>query len=181
MESQFNNKKFQELVLYIAGCSENDARFGSTKLNKLLYYVDFGSYRLLGSPVTGATYRHLPAGPVPVEIVNAKRTLVDAQRARIEYRDYFNSVQERLIPEEDADVSVFTGDELVIIDSVVEAFWNYNARQISEYAHLEWGWRVTDDYEVIPYQSAWVSSEPLNIEQIEHGLRLAGKVHLLES
>jgi len=50
---EVNQDKFRELVLYLSEKSQDDKKFGATKLNKILYFCDFGSYVKLGQPVTG--------------------------------------------------------------------------------------------------------------------------------
>src|SRR2546429_6004 len=62
-EQRFDRKKFKELVLYISERSETDPKYGYTKLNKLLFYADFISYRELGHSITGARYQALEWGP----------------------------------------------------------------------------------------------------------------------
>lgn len=181
MEIQFHAKKFQELALHIAKLSEEDQRFGATKLNKLLFYADFGSYRLLGAPITGASYQHLPAGPAPREWLTTKATLEDSGQADVVERSYFAGVQKRLMPNREADLSIFSPEELRIVADVVEEFWSLNARQISEFSHDEWAWMVTNDYEDIPYQLAWVSADPLTPEQIQKGYQIAQEAKLLNN
>ena len=179
MEIEFNKEKFHELILYIAQQSEDDPRFGATKLNKLLFYADFAGYRMLGQPITGATYQHLPAGPAPRELPEARRYLVDSGAAKPETRDYFSGIQERLVPQRKVTESLFSPEELEIVNSVIAEFWNFNARRISDYSHGEWGWRATEDYEDIPYHLAWVSSDPLTPDQIEVGRRVAAAHDLM--
>jgi hypothetical protein len=60
-----DDSKFRELILLIARESEGDPRFGSIKLNKLLFYADFVAYQHLGKPITGQEYFALPQGPAP--------------------------------------------------------------------------------------------------------------------
>lgn len=169
----FNELKLQELILYIARESQDDPRFGATKLNKLLFYIDFGSYRMLGQPVTGATYQHLPAGPAPRQVLDARRYLIDSGHATTEYREYFSGTQERIVPARDPDMSLFSKEEIKLIDSVIAEFWDFNARRLSEYSHSEWGWKVTEDFDDMPYHLAWVSSDPITPEQIEIGQQIA--------
>jgi hypothetical protein len=40
-EVGMDDRKMKELILYLASKSEDDPRFSSTKLNKLLFYCDF--------------------------------------------------------------------------------------------------------------------------------------------
>ena len=171
-----NEEKFRELVLYIAHRSQNDWRFGATKLNKLLYYIDTRSYVEHGTPITGATYRHLPAGPVPSAILEAKRQLIDSGHAEIVYRPYFNYHQERLVPQREPKTYLFTAVELALVDDVITQLWEYNGTELSDFSHKEWGWQLTDNYEDIPYELVWLSKERLTIEDIEHGRAIAAKL-----
>jgi uncharacterized phage-associated protein len=171
--------KFNQLVLYIAKRSEDDPRFGAVKLNKLLYYMDTRSYLELGKPITGAVYRHLPAGPVPYDIMEAKRQLVDAGHARIEWQPYFNYRQERLVALQCAEISWLSEHERQIVDEVFDQLWEYNGTELSNISHREWGWQLTGNYENIPYELAWLSPEPVPIEAIEHGLQIAKEYGLV--
>ena len=90
-----------------------------------------------------------------------------------EIRPYFTGTQERLVPQRPADLSQFSPEEIEIADNVVDEFWQYSARRISEYSHQEWAWISTSDFEEIQYYRAWVSSEMLTPEQIEEGQRIA--------
>ena len=177
-EINYDQRKFEELVLHLCQRSEDDPRFGATKLNKLLFYIDFGSYVRLGMPVTGATYRRLPTGPAPREMLSVREKLLDTGDANIEQRPYLWRLQDRLVARREPDLSVFSADELSLVDEVVGEFWHHNARAISEESHREWGWLTSEEYADIPYQTAWVSSQPLNDEQIERGQQLAEELGL---
>ena len=74
---------------------------------------------------------------------------------------------------------VFSQQEIDITDSVIQEFWHFNGRRISDYSHDEWGWQATEDYDDIPYYMAWVSSDPLTPEQIEVGYNIAKEHNLL--
>ena len=180
MDIVFHQEKMNELVLYIAQESEKDPRFGATKLNKLLFYADFGSYRLLGAPITGATYRHLQAGPAPKELLDTRRLLVDTGAAEIVNLQYFTGTQARIEAKRSPKLSgVLSAEELAIVDDVIQEFWQYNAQQISERSHREWPWMVTKNLEEIPYYTAWVSTDPLTPEQVEAGHKFASETGLL--
>ena len=180
MEIEFNQDKFNELVLYIAQRSEDDPRFGAIKLNKLLFYADFGSHRLRGAPITGATYRHLQAGPAPKELLETRKFLVDSGAAEIVTRPYFAGMQTRVVPKRAPNISgVLSEEELSIVDDVINEFWQYNGQQISERTHREWPWLVTKDMEEIPYYTAWVSTDPLTPEQVDAGRKAAIEAGLL--
>ncbi len=169
MEStRFQQKRFSELVLYIARRSEDDPRFGAVKLNKILYYADFNAYRLLGHSITGAEYRKLNEGPAPREMLSVLRTMLDSQSINIEFRPYFNGVQQRIVALGEPDTSVFSSREVEIVDEAISALWNMSARQVSDLSRTEIGWKAAHQGETIPYQTAWLSSDPIPQEAEEY-------------
>jgi len=60
----------KQLILYITSQLSSKENFGETLLNKLLYFVDFNFCEWTGELMTQETYRKLPYGPVPKEIMN---------------------------------------------------------------------------------------------------------------
>ena len=60
-----NDTKMRELILYVASKSQHDPKFGSTKLNKILFFADFAFYFKHGRSVTGQEYMRLKHGPAP--------------------------------------------------------------------------------------------------------------------
>ena len=134
------------------------------KLNKILYYSDFDAYRLLGQPITGATYWKLQAGPAPKELIPARGDLIANQRLRLDERQYFNRVQKRLTVIEGgaANREMFTAEEKQVVDSVIEFPGPMSAREASDYSHREPGWILAVEWEVIPYETAWLNGDPID-------------------
>ena len=172
MES-LNEPKFREMILYIASSSAEDEKFGAVKLNKILYYADFIAYRRLGHSISGAEYQHLSERPAPRCLVAVRQSLVDDGSASIEQRDYFNNVQQRLVPQRSPDLDQLDEKELEILDEVINELRPLSATEVSELSHGELGWRLTKDGETIPYRTAWLSSQPLSLDQIETGKEIA--------
>ena len=166
LQFAFNDHKFRELVIYIAEKCTDDPTFGATKLNKTLYYSDFYAYRMLGQPITGASYQKLSAGPAPREFLRQMKILEDARHATVEAQPYFNGVQKRIVPAEGRrpDVSIFKESELALVDEVIRFFWGKSATEVSEFSHLEPGWVVCDIGEVIPYETAWIGRAIIDAE-----------------
>ena len=168
-------KKIKELIVYIVKRSTPDPTFGAIKLNKVLYYSDFAAYRQLGQPITGATYRKFFEGPAPVELPDVRRELIDSGDASLEERPYFTGVQQRLVigDRRKPDLELFGPGELEIVDSVIDFFEGKTAREVSDFSHREPGWVIANDREVIPYETAWLSSEPISQELEEAGINFA--------
>lgn len=169
-EPQFNQAKFSELLLYVAERSEDDVRFGATKLNKIMFFSDFLAYGMWGESITGATYRRLPRGPAPRELLSVREQLIDAGKATLQEARYFNYPQHRLVAvkeiEKEIDRSLFNGAELALVDQVIAALKDRNASEVSELSHCEIGWRLVDDNEDIPYSTVFLSSDsPTSMDQ----------------
>lgn len=170
---EFNEKKFREMIVYIAHKSQDDPRFSAVKLNKILFYADFSAYRELGIPISGATYQHVPEGPAPRELLPTRKAMVESEDIGLEPRVYLGRVQRRITPLRSADLKIISPDECRIIDEVIDAFRHMDARQVSDYSHHEYGWQLTEEGETIPYTSAFFSADPLTQEQIERGQEIA--------
>jgi hypothetical protein len=161
--------KFEELVLHIAARSVADPQFGKTKLNKVLFYVDFLAFGILDTPVTGAEYQRRPFGPVPRQIVEGRDNLLHRGDARIEYTERFGYVQERLVPNRPADTSVLTAAELKLVNDVIDALSMHNASSVSELSHREPGWQLAADGESIPYAAVYLGQPVLTEYDVRRG------------
>jgi len=166
---RYEPEKLEELVLYVATKSADDPNFGKTKLNKILYYVDFMAYANLGTPVTGATYQRRPYGPVPREILQATRTLLDRGDAEIAMVERFGYPQKRLVASRPPNLSLFTQQQMRLINQVVQALRGWNGVEVSELSHREVGWQVTEDRDVIPYETVFLSSRQITDDIIRRG------------
>lgn len=172
-EFKYNPEKLKNLILYVAEQSKDDPYFGATKLNKILYYVDFRAYRELGCPITGAEYQKLPDGPAPRELLKVRRQLLNEGRIALQNRQVFNYVQQRIVPLDPAvdTGSSFLPNELAIIDDVLLMLRGKSGTEASEMSHDEAGWKLVGYYQTIPYETAWFP--PQGTELDEESLAIA--------
>jgi Protein of unknown function (DUF4065) len=162
MKVVYDEAKFAELLLLVAGRLQLDRAGGATKLNKVLFFADFAHVRRTGMPITGADYQKLPQGPAPRRLKPVRDALLakgDAMLAREEFLGY---ELQRLVPRRPPDTAVFTESELETIDQVIADLDGLNARQVSDLSHEEAGWRLVDDGEVIPYEAALVGARQVS-------------------
>lgn len=171
---EFDDKKFSELVLYVAERMGDDAAFGATKLNKVLFFSDFLAYQSFGRSITGATYQKLPHGPAPRQLLPIQRELVEAEAARLIHREYLGRTQKRLVALRDAHTGVFQGDELDLVNQIIEALRGSSAVNVSNLSHsLSVGWRVASIGDDIPYESVFLSTDPATEDDVRRGRELA--------
>ncbi len=178
---ELDERKFRELILYLAERSIDDPKFGKTKLAKLLYYSDFYAYALLGRPISGATYARYPRGPVPRALARELNSIEDTQDGVIAKARYHTREQQRLVALREADLSVFTAAEISVVDRVIEALKDHDATDVSALSHLEAGWKCVQDYADIPYDLVFVSSDPPSPETVEWAQAFAAEAGLLAS
>lgn len=152
-------ERLRELMLFIADRCEDDPNFGVTKLNKILYYCDFLAFARLGEPITGISYNKLPFGPVPTaaQIVRDKMRqdgeIVITQEGSVSFR------LSRVVPVREADLSLFTGPQVALIDSVIEAVEGANARRLTDITHGN-AWKVLSYNDIVPYEFVFISDDP---------------------
>ena len=167
-----NDRKMRELILLVARASADDPRMGAVKLNKALFHIDFAAYRDLGTPVTAHPYRKLDEGPAPKYFTSLRADLIDEGAAHLEGRDVgMDNPMHVLVADREADTSVFSAEELAIVQRVLEGMRNKSGAVVSRESHELIGWQVADLYEEIPYETAFLV-EPDQAD-IDRGRELA--------
>jgi Protein of unknown function (DUF4065) len=179
MEPAYQAEKFRELVLYVAERSLDDPKFGKTKLAKLLFYSDFFAHGYLGSSITGAQYGKWPRGPFPRPLDRELKSLEKDEAAFVATSRYHEFDQFRVVARRQADLSLFTAEEIALVDEVLRSLEDKDAATVSRLSHLEAGWECVEDYATIPYDMVFVSNSPLSPETVEAGREIAEKHGLL--
>jgi len=161
------DRKFRELILYVAGESSGDARCGATKLNKILFYADFQAYRSLGRPISGQKYQKLERGPAPKHVIPVISDMESSGLCKWDERDYYGFPLKKLVPLRDPDLSVLSEEEVRIAQSVIRELWDLNATEVSDLSHRFVGWQAAELGEEIPYETVFVGEpRPLTPEEL---------------
>jgi hypothetical protein len=172
-----DEKKLSELILYISQKCANDPCFGATKLNKILFFSDFLFYGNTGKPITGVEYQKLPHGPAPRRLLPIRKKLESQGALGVQPVNLRSgNVQHKLVNLRPPDLSLFSGEEIATIDSVIEGLRKDNAESVSELSHRMVGWRVVEVGEVIPYTTVFISNAPLSESEIIRGREIASKL-----
>jgi len=167
-----NDEKLRELILLIAEWSQADVKFGAIKLNKLLFHCDFSAFLTFAEPITGQEYFALPQGPAPRRLKPIAEKM--EKKKELAYREvqYHGHLQKRPIPLRDANLKLFSGEQVALIRQTIEKFWDKSATEISEQSHLFLGWKVARERETIPYSTALVGRRPPTEHERKRGLAL---------
>ncbi|MDO8432112.1 MAG: Panacea domain-containing protein [Candidatus Binatus sp.] len=139
------------MILHLSDMSVQDRHFGAVKLNKLLFYADVLSYQLYGQSITGQEYQALPQGPAPRRLKPVMEKMRKAGELRTQKLVVGRFAQLRPVVGRLPNLSKFTKQENDLIVRVVQRFWDFNAKQISEESHLFLGWKLAKRGETIPY------------------------------
>ena len=145
-----STKRLKNLLLYML--SQIGETF-QTKMNKVLFYIDFLSYRERGLAISGLAYNALEFGPVPqrwdrvycaFDEIEEQLKVVQGQECLCLKTDF------------EADMSEFSEDEIKVIDEVCSKVKDMTSRAISDMSHKETAWK---DYvgkpETIPFNKAF--------------------------
>lgn len=131
----YNVAKVRCIVLYLIN------RMGSifvTKMNKLLFYCDFLSYRRTGFGMTGMRYIAMKYGPVPEKWGEVYDSLEDVEMNECILPNQTSGIL--LESNIDADTTFFSTEECDVLKEVCARFSEINARDISMESHKEKGW-----------------------------------------
>jgi len=168
--------KFKELILYVAQKCANHEKYGKTKLNKILFFSDFITYAKRGESITGADYFKLPKGPAPRQMKPILKELIDSGDIVLVPRRIFTHTQERPTALREPNLSVFSGDEIAIVDEVIEILRDKLAEEVSDLSHYYLGWQLVNERESIPYDSVYwniTKKEDITQRDIEIGREIA--------
>ena len=148
--AQLSLNRLKNIMLYILNrCDE----VWCTKMNKLLFYTDFMSYRERGMAMTGLSYRAIDFGPVPERWDRVYSEFPEVRQELRQVGDFVGSV---LIASAEADNTMFTDAELKVLDAICTHFGKITSREISRISHDEEAWlNHHDKYEYIPFDDAF--------------------------
>lgn len=147
---KLNINKIFESIIFL--CIDGVVK---TKLNKLLFYLDFKYFREHSLSITGLRYVHLTYGPVPDNYEHYYATLLNDENV-IRIEEEFNGydLMDVFYSNRDPDFSVFNDSEIKTLIEVKEFFKNFNARAIKDFSHKEKGYEETHDHQIISYSYA---------------------------
>lgn len=148
--AQTSLDRLKNIMLYILNRCDD---VWCTKMNKLLFYVDFLSYRERGMAMTGLSFRAIDFGPVPERWDRVYSEFAEVNQELRPVGDFVGSV---LTTTEKADVSLLSEVELNILDTVCISLGDKNSRELSRISHDEKAWIAHHEHhERIPFSEAF--------------------------
>lgn len=152
---KFESKKLKEAILFLLSQSSNHTIEGKKKLAKLLYFADFNSFEAFEKPITGATYRALPMGPVPDELDDALKEL-RGKSVSILQKDIGlpNDMMVFSLKKDEDDLSLKTlsDEDRRVLRKVYADYGNLSGTDLENITHTEAPYNAVTQGEHIPYE-----------------------------
>lgn len=147
----FDLERVGQAALYLV----SGVQTGMVKLNKMLWYADFLSYKRSSVAFVGLPYRHLPLGPVSDHYKLLFAEVEDEGYVRGDFVAYSSGAEgTEYKPAANFDTSLFTSDEIGVLDAVKAYIGPLTASQAADLSHKERAWIETQPNDVISYDFA---------------------------
>lgn len=153
--SGFNEFDLEKAVNIMAYVAKKTGGVFTTKLNKLLWYIDSLNFKEYSMSVSGCSYLHDKYGPVPKNYRWIIAAAIDAGLL-VEEEICFPSGSAGIIynASKPFDSSLFKKEELEVMDYVINYFKDYNCQEIKDKSHKEEAYLESEDKERISYKYA---------------------------
>lgn len=159
-ESEFTGYKlfdvdvFNEVVLYVL--TELGGTF-KTKLNKLLWYIDFYNFKVCEKSINGCVYVHLQYGPVPDQYeyllcLMHQNKLIGSQE--ITFDDKKDIAGEFIKAKGKKEIKLISAKEKKHIDHILKIMGHLTASKLTERSHEEKAYKETTSGSKISYNYA---------------------------
>ena len=83
MDVAYDEDKFVEMVLHVAGQLQDDGAGSAKKLNKVLFFAEFAHLRHHHQVISGCEFQKLPHGPAPRQMLPVRRQLIESGAAEL--------------------------------------------------------------------------------------------------
>lgn len=148
---EFDIEKFYNIILFF---SQNIPKLWKTKLLKLIFYAEFLNFKQKQVSIAGTPFIHWAHGPVPKRVYALFDILIEDYNV-IELQDVSEFYDGSIIKnKKDFDSSIFSKDELDILNFVLNKFQNYTSNQLCKLTHGEVVYIKTKHNEFMSYEFA---------------------------
>lgn len=120
------------------------------KLMKCMWYADALSFKRYGHSIMGLAYQSCPMGAVPI----GHQYLIELDGVDFQEEQDDEHVTYTFLSGNTSKTALLTKEECSVLDTVIEKFARYNAKQISDYMHKEVAYQKTSLHECIEYRYA---------------------------
>lgn len=153
----FDREKFKALVLYVIWRTSHTDAFGTTKLNKVLWFSEARSFEAFGKPIAGETFVRDKFGPRSKNVRTICAELEDEGLIETFTERVFDYEATRYRSLHPADTTQFTAEELGLVDWwIKQVAEKHTATSISQLSH-DYGWEIARMGEELPLRALLAS------------------------
>jgi len=157
MRSGFRAFDYKRYAAVVAWLCQHVQVVTQTKLYKLLFYADFLSFRASSRSLTGALYRRMPYGPVPVSFSGLRAQLEADDVVVVNEVGFQNgNTGEVFQPgaRSESALAALTEDDLRVLRHIRHELGGLTPSAISDKSHEEAAWKETPPKAVISYEKS---------------------------
>ena len=162
-----NIEKFKQVMLYVLEKVGAKPNVGMTVLYKLFYFIDFDYYEKYEEQLMGLTYFKNTHGPTPREF----KMVIDQMKLDGELEQvkspYFKFEQIKFLPHKEADLSLLNGQELEMINDVLDRYADKGAKELSDMTHRDMPWKASENGEDIDYEFAFYRPDEFSVRDYD--------------
>lgn len=138
--------KIKSMMAYFARFTKN---LFTVKLMKLFWYSDALSYQKTGKAISGLVYKHMQMGALPV----GYKEICDLNSVDKEYIEIHDTISTQFLPKDSDEINetLFTLDEMEILNEVCRKFENVSGSELSDIMHEEDAYKVTDKNDILDF------------------------------
>ena len=118
--------RLKNLLLYLL---RQMGETSPTKMNEVLFYIDFFSYRERGMAISGLAYQSLELGPAPQRW---KRVYSAFDEVEVQLKLVHGQESTRLKADVEADMGGFYAEEMAVIDTVCEKMKRITSKEVAK-------------------------------------------------
>ena len=148
---------FEKTKALIAKISTEIKYITKTKLMKCLWYSDYLAYLRYNVSITGLVYKHEEYGALPISsdyLVKLNEFMITTT-----YIGSYEALVISYVGEEIQYDTIFSKEELEIIDEIIKKLSQLGAKEISDYMHKELAYMSTKPHEIIPFDMQYTLND----------------------
>ena len=156
----YPDSRLRQAIMYVAWFTRGDEKFGSTKLNKALFWADFRSYFHRGRAVTQERYQALKDGPTLIAMKPTLQVMSSEGEIRLTRPPSGQVGEHRVIPcsDERPRTPLLDDQDIDHLEAGVARVQPLTADQASTKSHGFPGWEhawLQGSGTTIPYESVF--------------------------
>jgi len=153
---KLNEKKYKNVILYLASHVGSGCVWGKKKMYKLLYYLDFDFFEKYEKPITGDTYHKIQMGPAPTYFDAIASELQKEGKLRISKGRTGTGLNDAFVYKalEEPETNAFTEQEKKMLNRVIKLYGDKSGSQLETLTHKEAPYLAVNEGEEMPLELA---------------------------